>query len=90
LPDAHLGLSAIYLHAGKTESALEQGLRARALSPDDWKIHWNLSMIYEKEGDIENALASAREAVRLQPDLPDGAKRVHLLEENMLDNIGAP
>jgi tetratricopeptide (TPR) repeat protein len=87
-PDAHLALSKLYLEAGKTDYALDQALKARRLSPGDWRVLWNLSVIYERKADLETALAFAREAVRLQPDLPGGAERVHALVENMAAHLG--
>jgi len=90
LPDAHLALSALYMQAGHTASALSHCLQARDLSPGDWKILWNLSMIYEKKGDLESALSSAREALRLQPDLPHGAERVRALQQKMTERERQP
>jgi tetratricopeptide (TPR) repeat protein len=90
LPDAHLALSALDLQAGQTEAALSHCLKARELSPADWKILWNLSIIYEKKGDLENALASAREALQLQPDLPHGADRIRALQQRIVEGRREP
>jgi tetratricopeptide (TPR) repeat protein len=90
VPDAHLALSALYLHAGQTNAALIHCLKARELSPGDWKIRWNLSMIYEKKGDLESALVSAQEALQLQPDLPHGADRVRALQQKIVERGRQP
>ena len=89
-PDAHLALSALYLQAGRTDAALSQCLKARQLSPADWKILWNLSMIYEKKGNLESALASARDALQLQPDMPHGSDRVRALQQKMAERRRQP
>lgn len=75
LPDACLGLGALYSGRKRYPEAEELLLRARQLKPDDWRVHYELGQSYWGAEDWAKAEASLRRALELHWDFP----RLHLL-----------
>jgi len=80
LPDACMGLGALYNAQQRHGDAEKLLLRARLLKPDDWRVHYELGETYRAAEDWAKAEESLRQARNLHEDLP----RLHLLLINVL------
>jgi hypothetical protein len=64
----HRDLCEILRRQSRLDEALDHGLRAVALAPDDAVAHYNLGLVYADRLEIEQAIAAERRAVALEPD----------------------
>jgi Flp pilus assembly protein TadD len=53
--DAQLALGMAYCRLGDFASAIEEGLKAEQLKPEEQLVHTNLSLFYLKSGDKQKA-----------------------------------
>ncbi len=80
LPDACLGLGAIYNAQQRHDEARRLLLRVRLLKPDDWRVHYELGEAYWGQRNLASAEESLRQARSLHQNFP----RLHLLLINAL------
>ncbi len=80
LPDACMGLGALYNAQKRYGEAEKLLLRARLLKPEDWRIHYELGEAYWGAGNW----ARAEESLRRAKELRAGFPRLYLLLINVL------
>ncbi|HEV7778959.1 MAG TPA: tetratricopeptide repeat-containing glycosyltransferase family protein [Luteibacter sp.] len=64
----HRDLCEILRRQSRLDEALDHGLRALALAPDDAEAHYNLGLVHADRLEIAQAIAAERRAVALEPD----------------------
>ena len=67
MPEAAALLAAMYLQAGRVDSAIAAYHEALRLSPEDWKLHDELGVAYGQKGNLDAALQSFQAAIRRNP-----------------------
>jgi tetratricopeptide (TPR) repeat protein len=71
---AYNGLAEVYLQAGEFDDALEAGLRAAKLAPNEWVALYNLGMIEDRLERSSEAVDHLRKALVLK--VPDARHRL--------------
>ena len=70
IPGVHALLGGVYLSRRQHELAIDEGLKAIDLGPNDAEVHALMAHILRFSGRFEEAVAMIKKALRLQPHYP--------------------
>ena len=76
--DAYYVLSVLLGESGRPEAAEQALVRAREISPDDFRVHFDLGKIYGSQRQAQKAGEALRAALRIRPGHPEAQRLLAL------------